>query len=522
MKINKYPFALSGFLIQTLLFLPVANRLMMVRENYLAYLVLTVLVAVYNLFYGFKNSPKGIFRLTFITTFLALLICGLLFPAPERSLLLLLIYGILTGLLAGIILYHFVRIVFAGYRAAGYHFVLESTLSFFAPTGFIALLLSSASSTQLLLMLAILLAISCFISTIIFISLNAIVIQLKQGITEKSPQTIYLNILPSLKNLYETFREFFVRTGTSMEEIENLSKEIRNSAEDLSSASEEMNASLQEVSSTVQHIAKGAQDQSEAITAIARSIEELDNLTTSISSQVKMANVSSRRTTESAKKGLEFTSQQAKILRDIFEQTRYIEEKMAKLREQATEIKKIVDIIRGITEQTDLLALNAAIEAARVGEQGKGFAVVADEIRNLANETQRSSTIVENLIFEINKTTQELNNLLNLEREKIDEANISASQTEEEFTGIVKAVNLVTDMVGRINEAAANQLSHTKELVKKVEQVAQVAADTAAATEEVSAAVEEQTASMEQFTSTAQLLTQIVVKLNTIISDLKK
>jgi len=418
-----------------------------------------------------------------------------------------------TALFVATILYHLKKILFE-IKESGYHFGLEIALSFFAPSAYIVSLLPFLSLIQSIQIFAILIVISLFVGLVITISFNVLLNQFKSKIMEKSDDIENLSSIPLLKQLYYTCKEFFIKTGTSLEEIENLSKEIRSSAEDLSSASEEMNASLEEVSSTVQHIAKGAQDQSEAITSIAHSIEELDNLTTSISSQVKMVNVSSRRTTESAKKGMEFTVQQAKILKDIFEQTKLTEDKMAKLRDQATEIK--------ITEQTDLLALNAAIEAARVGEQGKGFAVVADEIRNLANETQRSSTTVENLINEINKTTEELNNLLNLEREKIDEANISASQTEEEFTGIVKAVNLVTDMIGRINDAAANQLTHTKELVKKVEQVAQVAADTAAATEEVSAAVEEQTASMEQFTSTAQILSQVVSKLNEIITQLKK
>ncbi len=521
MKINKRLFPFLGFLIQAFTFLPIARKLMLIQGNYITYFIIIITFFFYNLIAGFKHSPKRIFGFYFFTTLIGFIISGLLFHYFTDTLLSLSIYGLIAALFTGIIQYHLKKVLFEK-AESGYHFGLEISLSFFAPSAYILILFSPLSLIQSIPLFVILLIVSISVGFIIITSLNTILNHFKSKIFEKSDDVEYLNSIPLLKQLYHTCKEFFTKTGTSLEEIENLSKEIRSSAEDLTSASEEMNASLEEVSSTVQHIAKGAQDQSEAITSIAHSIEELDNLTTSISSQVKMANVSSRRTTESAKKGMEFTVQQAKILKDIFEQTKITEEKMAKLREQATEIKKIVDIIQGITEQTDLLALNAAIEAARVGEQGRGFAVVADEIRNLANETQRSSTTVENLINEINKTTQELNNHLNFEREKIDEANISASQTEEEFTGIVKAVNLVTDMIGRINDAAANQLTHTKELVKKIEQVAQVAADTASATEEVSAAVEQQTASMEQFTSTAQILSQVVSKLNEIINQLRK
>ncbi len=522
MKINKNLLSVLGFLLQAFLFLPIARNLLLAQEHYIGYFIIIAIVFVYNLITGFKHILKSIFLFFFFSTFAAFIISGITYRPDNEIFFWLLLYGFITGILVAMAVYMLKKILLLTPEETGLNFTLEITFSFFALSSYVLSLMFPSPFTSTILLVAILFLISLFISLCITISLNVLLHKLQVTITDKSAETNYLNSLPILKKVYDLCASFFIKTNESLNEIQTLSQDIGNSAEDLSSASQEMNASLEEVSSTVQHIAKGAQDQSEAITSIARSIEELDNLTTSISSQVKMANVSSRRTTDSAKKGMEFSIHQAKILKEIFEQTKFIEDKMAELRNQATEIKKIVDIIQGITEQTDLLALNAAIEAARVGEQGKGFAVVADEIRNLANETQRSSTTVENLIIEINRTTQELGNLLNLEREKIDEANLSATQTEEEFTGIVKAVNLVTDMIGRINEAAGNQLNNTKELVKKVEQVAQVAADTAAATEEVSAAVEQQTASMEQFTSTAQMLSQIVAKLNEIVKELKK
>ncbi len=522
MKIGRYSLPFLAFFIQAFLFLPVAHKLQLHQSNYLVFLMTIVIILLYNLISGYKYRLKTLFFFFLIATFAAFLITGTTYQSNQEKFLGLLLYGAITSILVAVILYHIKRILMLMPDEKGFSITIEIALLFFALTAYLIPIILSLSMQNTVWSILVLLLISLAVGYVVYATLAAILKYLSMAIKDSTADTAYLYSIPALRNIYILCADFIKKTTASLDEIEKLGNDIRNSSEDLSSASEEMNASLQEVSSTVQHIAKGAQDQSEAITQIAHSIEELDKLTTSISSQVKMANVSSRRTTDSAKKGMEFSVHQAKILKEIFEQTRFIEEKMAELRNQATEIKKIVDIIQGITEQTDLLALNAAIEAARVGEQGKGFAVVADEIRNLANETQRSSTTVENLIAEINKTTQELGNLLNLEREKIDEANLSATQTEEEFTGIVKAVGLVTDMIGRINEAAGNQLDNTKELVKKVEQVAQVAADTAAATEQVSAAVEEQTASMEQFTSTAQMLSQVVTKLNEIVQNLKK
>jgi methyl-accepting chemotaxis protein len=522
MKKNNFLIPVLGFLAGVVGFFLLVWKYGYVPKIFIYYMVLSALLLVYNLIYG-KNLNLIVSSLVqFGGVTFAGVASGLIGRVGGTGIAWLTLLGIVTGMLVTMIVYHAGRLFLHRYSEKGFEYPLELAMTFFSFSAYLILLYLRLSILDAIQLCIFLLVVSCllgiFVTAPILRAARTISTSIQRGYSDIDKIDIRI---PIVGKIYDYVKEYFTRLEKSFGEMTEVGANIKSSSEGLSSASEEMNASLEEVSSTIQHISKGSQEQSSSITTIARSIEELSNLTSSISSQVKMASVSSRRTTDSAKQGMGFSVDVAKILKEVFEQTKFIEEKMSVLRDQAIEIKKILDIIRGITEQTDLLALNAAIEAARVGEQGRGFAVVADEIRNLANETQRSSATVESLISEINKTTQDLNNLLGSERERIIEANDLATQTEEEFTGIVKAVDLVTEMVTRISEAAVHQSDNTKELVKQVEQVASVAADTAAATEEVSAAVEQQTASMQEFTSTAQVLATVASKLDELLKNAK-
>lgn len=524
MRRYRIPLSILGFILQ-ILFLFFVTR----RTNYWGnigqyFIILSILILFYSAFIDKKSTIKRYCIQYSLMIVAAIFLSGLLSALGFSDIVSLLFIGIVISTLVVTILYHIVRIFVPGsLQEEGFDYFLEISLTFFSCAVYPTLLFISLSTVNIIVFTLVILAISILIALTLVVPVNRstdiIVNEIKSwhSINELSP--IQLAII---KRLLNALNDFLVNVKESFNALTTMGGDIKTTSEDLSTASEQMNASLQEVSSTIQQISMGTQDQSSAITSIAHAIEQLNNLTASISSQVKMASVSSRRTTSSAKRGMELSKKEASITREIFEQTEFIQDKMSALRDQATEIKKILDIIVGITEQTDLLALNAAIEAARVGEQGRGFAVVADEIRNLANETQRSSSVVENLILEINTSIEGLSTLLISERDKMTESNELAAQTELQFTGIVKAVDLVTDMISRINQAAANQADHAKELVKQVEQIAQVANSTAAATEEVSAAVQEQTASMQEFTSTAQVLSSFATKLDELLKKLKK
>jgi methyl-accepting chemotaxis protein len=521
MKRNRIFIVLGGFIATILLFALVTVKLAYWEQLRWYFVIILFLTYVHH---GINQrmNPRIMSIATICGTSFAAVFSGIFAGVAGLDVVWLMIAGIAVSILAAMAQYFAVRASRGSDKNHGFTFTQEIALTVFACTVYPVMVLLPVGCTGIVGYSIV----AALIAGLVALVLSSVYKRNIRDFTWKIENWRDHDTLPHaavslLMPVEHALGVVITQVKDSAASLQHMGSEIKTSSEDLSSVSEQMNASLEEVSSTIQQISKGAQDQSASITTIAHAIEHLNSLTTSISSQVKMASVSSRRTATSAQQGMGLSKHEATLSREIFEQTKFSEEKMVRLRDQATEIKKILDIIGGITEQTDLLALNAAIEAARVGEQGKGFAVVADEIRNLANETQRSSSIVESLILEINNTIQELNDLLTLEREKMTESKELAIQTEEQFTGIAKAVDLITDMISRINDAASNQSSNTKELVKQVEQIAQVAADTAAATEEVSASVQEQTASMQEFTSTAQLLAEFAMKLAELISKFR-
>lgn len=132
--------------------------------------------------------------------------------------------------------------------------------------------------------------------------------------------------------------------------------------------------------------------------------------------------------------------------------------------EETTKIASVLDVIKGIAEQTNLLALNAAIEAARAGEQGRGFAVVADEVRTLASKTQQSTgdinNMIENLRAGVNKAVESMRG----GQEKANSTVEYAKASEESIQDISVSLTSITDSIHQVASAIEEQTSVIDEI----------------------------------------------------------
>ena len=179
------------------------------------------------------------------------------------------------------------------------------------------------------------------------------------------------------------------------------------------------------------------------------------------------------------------------------------------LNEQMRAISKIVNLITDIANQTNLLALNAAIEAARAGEHGRGFAVVAAEVKNLAGESKKASSQIENLIKSIQAKSDQTTGSMKKSFEEIKAGIDSVNKTVESLNLIISEANIVTLGVKEITKATEDEAQAANTLMSGIESVTDLTRENQERMEDMAALAQETSASTEEIASASTELAEM-------------
>lgn len=310
--------------------------------------------------------------------------------------------------------------------------------------------------------------------------------------------------------------------------LQGLISQVTKSSEQLATASEHLNASAEQsaqasgqVAQSVTEVAGGTASQvahvEQAVSVVQQMAEAIDHIAVN-ASEISGKSAETARAAEAGQHAAEQANTQMGTITGAVKQTAEV---MQKLGEGSKQIGEIVDVISGIAGQTNLLALNAAIEAARAGEQGRGFAVVAEEVRKLAEQSQEAAAKIATLIGDIQTDTDNALHVMNQGTEEVARGTEVISHTGEQFIGIVSLVEGLNRQLQEISAAAEELSASSGEVVDTVNNVKNLASQTAGNTQTISAAAEEQSASMEEIASSSQTLASLADELKVHVSRFK-
>jgi len=240
------------------------------------------------------------------------------------------------------------------------------------------------------------------------------------------------------------------------------------------------------VAAAANDIAVKAQAQSEAASSTAASVEEVSVSISQVADHAAETRTIAQTASKLSEDGRDTMRKAAqsmsKLAGSVQDSARMIES----LARRSAEISTIVDVIRDISEQTNLLALNAAIEAARAGEQGRGFAVVADEVRKLAERTGSSTTQISALTAAIHDEVKAAVSQLQQSTSQVDESVRLSGEVEQALAQINEGAGSSHNFIGDIAAAAAEQRAASQDIARHVEQIARMSEESSRAIETAS------------------------------------
>jgi methyl-accepting chemotaxis protein len=305
----------------------------------------------------------------------------------------------------------------------------------------------------------------------------------------------------------------------TIEKMLIVSQSVSNQSEDLTQSANEVQQGSKQIATTMDELSEGSESQANRASEMVRIMDDFTG-------RIKLAHLEGVDVANSSTEILSLTKEGTTLMRSSVQQMQSIDgivknavEQVKGLDSQSQQISQLVQVIKDISNQTNLLALNAAIEAARAGEHGKGFAVVADEVRKLAEEVTDSVGNITNIVSAIQTGSKTVVHSLEDGYTQVDEGTKQITLTGQTFETINHSVGNMEMKILHITDELNYISSNSQKINQAIEDIAAVSEESAAGIEQVSASAQQSSSSMDEITnhaselaSSAELLTEQVKK----------
>jgi len=296
-----------------------------------------------------------------------------------------------------------------------------------------------------------------------------------------------------IATLSRGFNEFVGKMQNSIQQVASATEHLNSAARELETISSDSNQRMLQQHNETQQVATAVTEMAATVQEIAQSAESAAN--------------SAREADAEANTGRAVVTETSQSIHSLAGEVGQAATVINRVESESDAIGSVLDVIRGIAEQTNLLALNAAIEAARAGEQGRGFAVVADEVRTLASRTQQSTEEIQQMIERLQSGAKEAVQVMQGGQSTTQLTVEKATAAGDSLDKIVASVSTISSMNTQIATAAEQQSAVAQEIDRSIVQISRLA--------------EQSEEGTSQLVAASETLTQLGEQLNSLIHQFK-
>ncbi|MEP1448684.1 MAG: methyl-accepting chemotaxis protein [Paraglaciecola sp.] len=263
-----------------------------------------------------------------------------------------------------------------------------------------------------------------------------------------------------------------------MEKLQGVVKDIVNASLPLSKLAQNLNQLTDDTNKTIDVQQRSAGQAKNAVDAMRHSVIAVAE------SAAEAANAASD-ASNAASDGQAVVNDTVHSIQVLAANVEDSSEVIRKLEADSNQVGVVLDVIKGIAEQTNLLALNAAIEAARAGEQGRGFAVVADEVRTLASRTQQSTEQIQQTIEQLQNAARSAVSVMAKGTEQASNSVETANKAGASLSVITDTISRITNMNDQIAQSTGEQQNVAKTISSSVDEIHSRTEETASSSREL-------------------------------------